>query len=118
MSINDLLDSDIVIPAVMVVLLVIAVPLIIFCFTSAKKRNNIYVDDESRPLSEEKNAKVIARRSMPHPYNQAVVVNKIVFEFTNGNRVELEIRDSDLFGIIVEGGLRHAEISGKEICCV
>ncbi len=115
MSVNDLLDSEILIPAMMiffVVIMVFALPVGIAM--SKKTNNNIYGDDEEGTIKEEKNVKIIARRTTPHPLNQTVMINMVVFELTTGSRVELAIKNPDTYGIMVEGDSGTLKYQGKK----
>lgn len=100
MSINDLLDDDMLLPLFFILL---------FAFWLAKwygmKRfdNNIYGDYECGKTMEDKNTKIIAKRTLTHPFNKNVMINMVLFELANGSRIELAIKDSSAYGIIVEG---------------
>ena len=94
MSINDLLASEEFIPAILVIFVIVMIFAIPAGLAMGKKtNNNIYGDDEYGVIQEEKNAKIIARRTTPHPLNQAVMINMVVFELSNGSRVELAIKE-------------------------
>lgn len=115
MSINDLLDSEVMIPAMLVIFVVIMIFAIPAGLAMGKKtNNNIYGDDEYGATKEEKNAKIIARRTTPHPLNQAVMINMVVFELANGSRVELAIKDPNTYGIMVEGDCGTLKYQGKK----
>lgn len=115
MSINDLLDSEVFIPAMLVIFVVIMIFAVPTGLARGKKtNNNIYGDDEYGATKEEKNAKIIARRSAPHPLNQAVMINMVVFELANGSRVELAIKDPNTYGIMVEGDSGTLKYQGKK----
>ncbi len=115
MSINDLLDSEILIPAMLVIFVVVMIFAIPAGLAMGKKtNNNIYGDDEYGATKEEKNAKIIARRTTPHPLNQAVMINMVVFELANGSRVELAIKDPNTYGIMVEGDRGTLKYQGKK----
>lgn len=115
MSINDLLDSEILIPA----MLVIFVAMMFFAIPtglamSKKTNNNIYGNDEYGATKEEKKAKIVARRTTPHPLNQAVMINMVVFELANGSRIELAIKDPNTYGVMVEGDCGTLKHQGKK----
>lgn len=115
MSINDLLDSEILIPAMMVMFVVVMIFAIPAGLAMGKKtNNNIYGDDEYGATKEEKNAKIIARRTTPHPLNQAVMINMVVFELADRSRVELAIKDPNTYGIMVEGDFGTLKFQGKK----
>lgn len=115
MSINDLLDSEAIIPAMLVIFVVIMIFAIPTGLAIGKKTNNdIYGDDEYGATQVEKNAKIIARRTTPHPLNQAVMINMVVFELANGSRIELAIKDPNTYGIVVEGDCGTLKYQGKK----
>ena len=115
MSVNDLLDSEVFIPAMLVIFVVVMIFAIPAGLAMSKKtNNNIYGDDEYGETKEEKNAKIIARRTVPHPLNQAVMINMVVFELANGSRVELAIKDPNTYGVMVEGDRGTLKYQGKK----
>ena len=115
MSVNDLLDSEILIPMMLVSFVVIMIIFVPIGLSIGKKTNNrIYGDDEYGAAKEEKGAKIIARRTTPHPMNQAVMINMVVFELANGSRVELAIKDPKIYGVMVEGDCGTLKYQGKK----
>ena len=115
MSINDLLDSEVFIPAMLVIFVIVMIFAIPAGLALGKKtNNNIYGDDEYGTIKEEKNAKIISRRTTPHPLNQAVMINMVVFELANRSRVELAIKDPTTYGIMVEGDSGTLQYQGKK----
>ena len=115
MSINDLLDSEVFIPAMLVIFVIVMIFAIPAGLALGKKtNNNIYGDDEYGTIKEEKNAKIISRRTTPHPLNQAVMINMVVFELANRSRVELAIKDPTTYGIMVEGDSGTLKYQGKK----
>lgn len=113
MSINDLLDSEILIPAMLVIFVVVMIFAIPTGLAMSKKtNNNIYGDDEYGETKEAKNVKIIARRTSPHPLNQTVMINMVVFELANGSRIELAIKDPNT--IMVEGDRGTLKYQGKK----
>lgn len=115
MSVNDLLDSETLIPIMMIIFLLIMIFAIPTGMALSKNvNNNIYGDGENEDTKEEKNAKIVARRSTPHPYNQTVLINKVVFELEDGSRVELAIKDPNTYGIMVEGDCGKLTYQGKK----
>lgn len=77
--------------------------------------NNIYGDDEYGEIKTEKNVKIIARRITPHPLNQAVMINKVVFELANGERIELAIKDPNIYGVMVEDDCGTLKYQGESL---
>ncbi len=118
MSINDLLDSEWFLISILVAIgigMLVAIPGIYSGLSVAKEtNNNIYGDDEYGEIKAERNAKIIARRTTPHPLNQAVMIYMVVFELANGSRVELAIKDPNTYGIMVEGDCGTLKYQGKK----
>ncbi len=115
MSINDLLDSEVLIPAMLVVFVVVMIFAIPTGIAMSRKTNSsIYGDDEYETTNEEENARIIARRTNPHPLNQTVMVNTVVFELADGNRIELAIKDTDTYSLMVEGDCGTLKYQGKK----
>lgn len=115
MSINDLLESDTFLPTIFIVFLLVMIVAIPIGLAVGKKTNDtIYGDDEYDTTTEENNAKVLARRTSPHPLNQTIMINMVVFELENGNRVELAIKDPNIYGIMVEGDCGTLKYTGKK----
>ena len=121
-SINELLDMEIqpfTLILILAILFIILVPLVKAIVKKNKKDDEsnigkIYGDGEfNQKFVEEKNVKVIAKRTAPNPDYPAAMVNMIVFEFTNGNRVELAIRNPDKYGVILEGDCGTLSYRGK-----
>ncbi len=104
MSINDLMNSDSLIPTMMVIFVIIMIIAIPIGIANGKKANsNIYGYGENTGVLEEKMVKIVARRSMPHPASPTVMINMVVFEMEDGKRVELAIKDAITYGTMIEG---------------
>lgn len=110
MSINDLLDNEYFLPFLGILFVLIA-PLFFAAVLDAKMdakkkaketEAQIYGEDEICEIKDEK-AKILVRRSNPHPLNQTVRVNTVVFEISDGNRIELAIKDLNTYNIMIEG---------------
>ena len=115
MSINDLLDSEAIIPSMLVMFVIIMIFALPAGLAMSKKANNdIYGDDDYASTIEEKNVKIVARRTAPHPLNHSVMLNMVVFELTNGSRIELAIKDQNMYGIMVEGDHGTLKYQGKK----
>ncbi len=113
-SIDDLLKDDSLIPTMLIIFFVIMIIALPVGIAMSKKANNdIYGSDEYDEIKTERNAKIIARRSTPHPMNASVLVNMVVFELENGIRVELAIKDPNTYGIMVEGDCGTLKYQGK-----
>lgn len=113
MSIDDFTSMDLT-PVFVILVFVMIIALPVGLAMGKKTNNNIYGDDEYRATTEEKNAKIIAKRSAPHPLSPTVIVNMVVFELENGSRVELAIKDSTTYGIMVEGDCGTLKYQGKK----
>lgn len=117
MSINSFLDADLTMPIIitfiiLVVVLIFALP--VGLNVAKKTNNNIYGDDEYEAIKEEKNAKIVAKRTTPHPLSPTVMINMVVFELENGNRIELAIKEPNTYGIMVEGDVGTLKYQGKK----
>lgn len=107
MSINDMLDVDILPVFVIVGLLficVISIGLSIGRKANSQKNLELYGDrfNLSHNPEIEIIAKVIEKRSVPHPYAPSVSINYLLFEQNDGVRKEFAIRDSNTFAVIVK----------------
>lgn len=99
------------------IFVVVGIILIFFAiigFAVGKKKNEeLYGSSEIGEKTCVK-AKVVSKRTAPNPISPTVMVNWIVFEFNEGERLELAIRDSSIFGVIVEGDEGELEYQGKK----
>jgi|GEM_PF-1622740 len=95
------------------ILVIIPVAIIIALILSSNSKARIYGDKEKGPILTEMNAKVVSKSVGPHPSNKALTVNMIVFELANGYRMDFAIKDSNLFGIIIEGDYGTLTYQGK-----
>ena len=115
MSINDLLDSEILIPAIFVVFFLIMIVAIPAGIAASKKANkDIYGDNEVGETVKEATAKIVEKNSTAHPLSPTIMVNAIVFELENGNRVELAIKDSSVYGVLIVGDCGTLSYQGKK----
>ena len=103
MSINDLLDSEIVIPAMLVFLLLFLVIGIPFGIGIGNAKRKILYGDKCCELCEESNTKIIAKIIRNHPTNSSIMINIVIFELKNGNKVELSIENQAKFNSMNEG---------------
>lgn len=109
-------ESELILVIIMVGIgigMLITIPAMYAGISAGKVSTRIYGDDEYGPILEDRNAKIIARRMTPHPLNQALMVNRVVFELANGSRIELAIKDSDVYGVMVEGDCGTLIYQGK-----
>lgn len=115
MSINDMLESEILLPAMAIVFIVIMIFAIPAGIARGKKTNEaIYGENDDGIIKEERNAKIIALRSNPHPLNSTILIHSAVFELTDGNRLEFAIKDPDVFGVMIEGDFGTLWYQGKK----
>ena len=119
MSINDIMDSDLFFPvlALVSIIMLISMSISILKFSSKQSKENDKIygeDDNTAPRIELNNVKIVAKRSTPHPINNTIMVNYIVFESEDGNRLELAIKDPNIYGIIVEGDIGTLTYQGKK----
>ncbi|MBR6646105.1 MAG: hypothetical protein IKL09_01150 [Clostridia bacterium] len=108
MSINDMFDVDILPVFVIVGLLLICViPIGLTMGRKANSQKNLELYGDRLNLSHNPEieiiAKVIEKRSVPHPYAPSVSVNYLLFEQNDGVRKEFAIRDPGTFAVIVKG---------------
>lgn len=118
MSINDMLNNDEVGLFIMI-LLGVAVPLAL-CIAiplgikmRKKKDAEIFGDNETGLLQKEYNVKVATKVFIPDQTNPNFGINKIIFELSSGNRVDLAIRDANTYAMIVEGDYGTLQYQGK-----
>ena len=115
LSVNDLLENEAFLPGLFVFLLsvfIFAIPTGLAM--SKQNNNNIYGDNESGEIIEERNVKLIAKRTLPHPANHTIMINMVVFELSNGDRLELVIKDSSIYGVMMEGDNGILTYQGKK----
>ena len=114
MSLNDIFNDDSFLPTLMVIFVAIMIIAIPAGIAMGKKANKeVYGDSESADPITEKTVKIVSRRSIPHPANQAVTVNMATFEMANGARVELAVKDAAIYGVMVEGDRGTLRYQGK-----
>lgn len=114
MSINDLLATEIPFPVILIFIVIMMFAISTGIAMGKKVNKDIYGDDEHSATRVEKNVKIVARRTTPHPLNQALMINMVVFELADGNRVELAIKDINAYGIMVEGDCGTLKYQGKK----
>lgn len=116
MSINDVVDGIANDPTfitdvfgIILVCILIVIPIGIIM---DKKTNKSLYGDSSGPIQSE-HARVIGKRQSPHPLNQKVMVNMIVFEFDSGERREFGIKNASDYAMIAEGDKGTLHYSGN-----
>lgn len=114
MSINDLMNDDSFLPTLMVIFVIVIIIAIPAGIAMGKKTNkSIYGDGSYGAYKEVYGAVVLARRTTPHPLNQAVMINMVVFELPTGERIELAIKDATVYGTMIEGDTGILSYQGK-----
>lgn len=104
MSVNDLLNDDSLLLYMGIIFIIIMIFAIPAGISKGKKTNaEIYGEDDINEVINERNAKVVAIRTKPHPLSPTVSINTIMFEFSDGNRVELAVKDADIIATTIEG---------------
>ncbi len=115
MTINDLLNNEYVLMFILAVLIVtpiIAIPK--WLLMKENENNNIYGNDNDDNATENKSAKVIDKRTSPHPLDRTITINFVVFEFENRERVELAIKNNDIYNTIIKGDEGILTYKGKK----
>ena len=113
MSVNDLMNDDNFLVVLSVGFIIFSIILISWIQKSREKADEIYGGNDYGMTTYSGHAKVLARRTSPNPLSPTVMVNMIVFEMENGSRVELAIKESAVFGTIVEGDCGILRYQGK-----
>jgi len=121
MTLNDLWDelsnSEGFLIFIMFGVLLFMIPLILSMVgknLTAKDVLNIYGDNESGPIRQEANVKIVSKRTVAYPTDQTILINKVVFEFSNHSRIELAIKDGNTYGTMVEGDIGRLTYQGKK----
>ncbi len=119
MSINDLLNDEEFLECILVTLslaILIACAIGIPFGTKLAKNANkaIYGDGEIYAERRETSVKVLSKRTSPHPNAPSIMVYWVTFELTNGSRLELALKDSSKYGLIVEGDMGTLRYAGKQ----
>ena len=121
MTLNDLWDelsnSEGFLIFIMFGVLLFMIPLMLSMFAknlTSKDVLNIYGDNESGPIRQEVNVKIVSKRTVTYPTDQTIIINKVVFEFTNQSRLELAIKDGNAYGTMVEGDIGQLTYQGKK----
>lgn len=110
MSINDMLDADILpVFAIMGLILLCVIPIGISIGRKANYQKNLEIYGDRLNLSHNPEieiiAKVIDKRTAPHPYASSVSINYLLFEQKDGIRKEFAIRDANIFATMVKGDI-------------
>ncbi len=115
MSFNDLWN-DKSLPLIMGILIIIVALVMIPLKLYKAKNTNKPVDivDINETFIQSKRAKILAEGTFPHPTNQLLMVNVILFELDDGTQVELAIENLDEFGTMVKGDCGILRYHGKK----
>lgn len=116
MSANDLANMD------LYPVIIITAIIMFFCIvlgvmkgkSTANKVNEEIYGSNSDTQVKKASAKIVAKRTTPHPLNNALIINMVVFEFSDQSRIELAIKDPSIYGTMVEGDAGSLEYCGKK----
>lgn len=78
----------------------------------AKRRNTEIFGNGNAPLLV-KSAKVLSKRTSPHPMTPTVSINYVLFELADGTRLEVPIKDAAVFASIIEGDKGTLKVRGN-----
>lgn len=109
MSVNDLMDSNLLIPMILL-WAAVSVPLLAIALKNNRKR--IFGENEAGPVVTQR-AKVLLKQKKPSGFSKNDMIDYIVFECENNQRVELAIKDSDINAVILEGDTGFLSYQGK-----
>ena len=120
MSLEDIYTSDASGKGLIIGAIIILI--VIFCFalpsgiSRGKKINQeVFGEGDTGPLEKHKNAKLIAKRTAPHPATPTVTVYHLVFELENGSRKDFGIRDEQLYSTSMEGDCGTIQYIGRKL---
>ena len=114
MSINDLFDSDVFLPMFFIGIVVVAAVAIPIGIKFGNQINaNVYGSYEYGTESEALNAKIISKSTKAHPASPNILVNSVVFELTDGGRLEFAVKDADIYAVMVVGDCGTLKYQGK-----
>ncbi len=118
MSINDMLDSNVVLPAMGIIFIIIMIIAIPAGLSRAKSTNEqIYGTvntAQNIQITVKKNVLLKSKRTEAHPLNQSVKICYALFELENGARLELAIQDINAFSLMAEGDIGTLKYQGQK----
>ena len=91
MSINDLFDSEWIIPLIIIFCLGFFIFIPVYISKTEKKT---YGGDDVSVEKREARATIVDKSTETNLFTQNGVVNHVVFEFEDGNRVSLAVKDA------------------------
>lgn len=115
MSVNDMKDMDLT-PVIVVVAIIMAIIIPLAIKTgkkTAETTNKEIFGTGEGTLQIGYGAKIVAKRTTPHPLNKNVLVNRVVFELRDGKRIELAIQSDSTYGSMVEGDVGVLKYQGN-----
>ncbi len=123
MSINDILNDKSLIPFLLIILMLYftvsgIVYLIKLPFSKMKLKKintKIYGEDDIdiNNISVEDNVTVIRKASVNHPMDNEPKINVVIFELSNGARLQLAIKNKNCYGSIMIGDKGRLEYQGR-----
>ena len=113
---GDLFPLFAVFIAFVIAVLFVGIPII--CVKVVKFYNKTYGNNEQGAITEDNSARIISKRTdfekIGFPANQTFTVNRVTFELSNGSRIELAIKEPDIFGTMAEGDTGCLSHQGKK----
>ena len=104
MSINDLLDSEWIIPLIIIFCLGFFIFIPVYISKTEKKT---YGGDDASVEKREARATIVDKSTETNLFTQNGVVNHVVFEFEDGSRVSLAVRDAQTMVVGDKGILSY-----------
>ena len=104
MTFNDLLNNEYFF-IIIVLGFLLGMVVLIFALPNMKQNadKKIYGEDDNDEFNVTRlKATIVRKREQTHPVDQTINVKYIVFEFENKQRVELAIKDNDVFATLLE----------------
>ena len=115
MSLEDLFSSDSFLPAVIVIAFIVLVVAVPIGIAKGKQTNDqIYGNKTVAPVTKQENARIIATQDRPHPLNASVMIHLVVFQFTDGRRIELAIENPAIYGVMMKNDVGTLRYQGKK----
>lgn len=69
---------------------------------ASKHASETFGNYNSNTSVREVHAKILSKRTAPYKYSTTVLINYILFETDEGQRIELAIKDSNVYGTLLE----------------
>lgn len=114
MSIDDILKDDTFLPTLVIVIIILGIIFVPIALSlSAKQRNAIYGDNETGAIEKEK-VRIVSKKTTSYNGNQAIQVNIVVFEKEDKSRIDLAIKDFNVFNVMIEEDVGLLTHKGKQ----